>query len=166
MLTKSGNYAFIDSQNLHRGIKSLGWELNWERFRVYLSEKYGVDLAYIFIGYLPENKELYLHLQKAGYVLVYKPVIPNGEGGAKGNVDADLVLQAMLDYEKYKKAIIISSDGDFYSLVKHLYDTNKLEIVISPYKKTCSVLLRKSAKEKIIFIDNLEKLLGKTKSTA
>jgi hypothetical protein len=64
MLLKSGNYAFVDSQNLHRGIKSLGWELDWQRFRVYLREKYGVDTAYIFIGYLPENKDLYLKLQK------------------------------------------------------------------------------------------------------
>ncbi|OGI97365.1 hypothetical protein A3I25_02360 [Candidatus Nomurabacteria bacterium RIFCSPLOWO2_02_FULL_42_17] len=166
MRIKSGNYAFIDAQNLHRGIKSLGWKLDWERFRVYLNEKYGVDVAYIFIGYLPENKELYVYLQKAGYVLVYKPVIPNGEGGAKGNVDADLVLQVMLDFNRYKKAVIISSDGDFYSLIKHLYDKDKLELVISPYKKTCSVLLRKSAREKIVFINNLEKLLGKKKSTA
>lgn len=166
MLLKSGNYAFIDSQNLHRGIKSLGWELNWQRFRVYLKEKYGVEIAYIFIGYLPENKDLYLKLQKFGYILVYKPVIPNGEGGAKGNVDADLVLQAMLDFNNYNKAVIVSSDGDFYSLVKHLYSENKLEIVISPYKDTCSVLLKKSAKEKIVFINNLQKLLGKTKSTA
>lgn len=166
MLLKSGNYAFIDSQNLHRGIKSLGWELDWQRFRVYLKEKYGVDIAYIFIGYLPENKELYLKLQKFGYILVYKPVIPNGDGGAKGNVDADLVLQAMLDFNNYNKAVIVSSDGDFYSLVKHLYEESKLEIVISPYKDTCSVLLKKSAKEKIVFINNLQKLLGKKKSTA
>lgn len=166
MRIKFDNYAFIDAQNLHRGIKSLGWELDRGRFRVYLREKYGVDIAYVFIGYLPENKELYLFLQKAGYVLVYKPVIPNGNSGAKGNVDADLVLQVMLDYDKFKKAVIISSDGDFYSLVKHLHETLKLEIVISPYKNTCSVLLRKSAKEKIVFINNLQKLLGKKKSTA
>ena len=166
MLLKSGNYAFIDSQNLHRRIKSLGWGLDWQRFRVYLKEKYGVDIAYIFIGYLPENKDLYLRLQKFGYILVYKPVIPNGDGGAKGNVDADLVLQAMLDFNNYNKAVIVSSDGDFYSLVKHLYSENKLEIVISPYKDTCSVLLKKSAKEKIVFINNLQKLLGKKKSTA
>jgi uncharacterized LabA/DUF88 family protein len=163
---KSNNYAFIDSQNLHRGIKSLGWELDWQRFRVYLREKYGVEVAYIFIGYLPENKDLYLKLQKFGYILVYKPVIPNGNGGAKGNVDADLVLQAMLDFNNYNKAVIVSSDGDFYSLVKHLYTENKLEIVISPYKDTCSVLLKKSAKERIVFINNLQKRLGKKKNTA
>jgi len=166
MKIKSNNYAFIDSQNLHLGIKNLGWELDWKKFRVYLTEKYGVDIAYVFIGFIPENKELYLYLQKAGYVLVYKPVIFNSKGEVKGNVDADLVLQVMLDYSKYNKAVIVSSDGDFYSLVRHLYDTNKLEFVMSPYKDTCSILLKKSAKEKIIFIDNLKQLLGKTKSTA
>ena len=37
MRVKFENYAFIDAQNLHRGIKSLGWDLDWERFRVYLN---------------------------------------------------------------------------------------------------------------------------------
>ena len=90
MKIKSNNYAFIDSQNLHLGIKKLGWELDWRKFRIYLDEKYGVDIAYIFIGFIPENKELYLYLQKAGYVLVYKPVILNGEGVTKGNVEKAL----------------------------------------------------------------------------
>jgi len=72
----------------------------------------------------------------------------------------------MLDFNNYSKAIIVSSDGDFYFFVKHLYTENKLEIVISPHKDTCSVLLKKSAKEKIIFINNLQKRLGKKKSTA
>jgi hypothetical protein len=39
---KANNYAFIDSQNLHRGIKTLGWQLDYRKFRVYLREKYGV----------------------------------------------------------------------------------------------------------------------------
>lgn len=65
----------------------------------------------------------------------------------------------MLDYEKYNQAIIVTSDGDFYSLVKHLYKNNKLKYVISPYVKTCSVLLKKSAKEKIIFMGTLRKRL-------
>ncbi len=65
----------------------------------------------------------------------------------------------MLDYNKYDKAIIVTSDGDFYSLVKYLYKNNKLERVISPYVKTCSVLLKKTAKEKIVFMENLRKKL-------
>jgi uncharacterized LabA/DUF88 family protein len=163
---EENNYAFIDSQNVYQGIKSLGWNLDWGRFRKYLKEKYAVTTAYLFIGFMPEHNDIYDDLQKAGFVLKFKPVLPNSDGGVKGNVDADLVLQAMLDYGKYDKAVIISSDGDFYSLVRHLHQNGKLKLVMSPYVKTCSTLLKKSAKEKIIYMDNLKKKLGKRKSTA
>ena len=155
MLKKENNFAFIDSQNLNLGIQSMGWKLDWKKFRTYLLEKYGVRTAYQFIGYVPENQNLYASLQKAGYVLVFKPVLPDENGEVKGNVDADLVLQAMIDYPKYDQAVIVTSDGDFYSLVKYLYEQGKLEKVLSPYVKTCSVLLKKSAREKIVFMDNL-----------
>ncbi len=95
---------------------------------------------------------------EGGYGWIF-PTLPDNKGEVKGNVDADLVLQAMIDYEKCSKALIVSSDGDFYSLVKYLYKNDKLKFVISPYIKTCSVLLKKTAKEKIIFMDNLRKKL-------
>ena len=53
------NYAFIDSQNLNLGIQKLGWKLDYQRFRVYLTEKYGVKKAYIFIGFVALNQSLY-----------------------------------------------------------------------------------------------------------
>jgi len=160
------NYAFIDSQNLHRGIKALGWEVDWTRLRIYLEEKYHVTTAYLFIGYIAEHNDLYDHLQKAGFILEFKPVLPKGKGEVKGNVDADMVLKAILEYEDYDKAVIVSSDGDFYSLVRHLYDHQKLEVVLSPYHKTCSSLLKKTAKERLVYMDNLQKKIGKKKSTA
>ena len=153
------NYAFIDSQNLHLGIQSLGWKLDYRKFRVYLKEKYQVVVAYLFIGYVPANQDLYSALQSAGYVLIFKPTLPDKNGEIKGNIDADLVLQAMIDYKKYDKAIIVTSDGDFYSLVKYLYKNKKLKCVMSPYVKTCSVLLKKTARERIVFMDNLKKKL-------
>ncbi len=159
MKTKENNYAFIDGQNLNLGIQSLGWKLNYLRFRKYLAEKYSVATAYYFIGYVPGNQPLYSELQKVGYVLIFKPTIPDGDGNVKGNIDADLVLQAMIDFQNYDQAIIISSDGDFYSLIKHLYQNNKLRFVMSPYIETCSNLLKKEAKERIVFMDNLRKKL-------
>ncbi len=164
------NFAFIDSQNLNLGIQSLGWKLDFKKFRIYLKEKYQVTTAYLFIGYLPQNQPLYSSLQKAGYVLMFKPVLPSKDGKHKGNVDADLVLQAMIDFnnKSYDKAVIVTSDGDFYCLVNYLYEHNKLQCVLSPYVETCSTLLKKSAKEKIIFMDNLKTKLAfyKEKSTA
>ena len=159
MKNRENNFAFIDGQNLNLGIQNMGWRLDFGRFRKYLFEKYSVTTAYYFIGYIPGNQSLYSKLQKAGYVLIFKPTIPDGEGHIKGNVDADLVLQAMIDFSHYDKAVIVSSDGDFYSLIKHLYENNKLKLVISPYVKTCSTLLKKEAKEKIIFMNNLQRKL-------
>jgi len=156
------NYAFIDSQNVNLGVQDLGWKLDFRKLRIYLKEKYSVKTAYLFIGYLPENKNLYSSLQKYGYLLVFKPVIKKSKGEPKGNVDADLVLQSMIDYNEYSKAVIVTSDGDFYSLVDYLYKNNKLEIVLSPNKDNCSVLLQKVAREKIWFMDNLRKRLEYT----
>src|SRR3989344_5086926 len=84
--------------------------------------------------------------------------------------NVNLGIQSMgwnIDLRNYNKALIITSDGDFYSLVKYLYEQDKLLKVLSPYIKTCSALLKKTAKEKIVFMDNLRKKLEyKRKSTA
>jgi uncharacterized LabA/DUF88 family protein len=159
MKKKEQNYAFIDSQNLNLGVQSLGWKLSYARFRVYLSEKYAVTKAYLFIGYMPENQTLYQFLQETGYVLVFKPVLKPRDGLVKGNVDADLVLRAMLDCPNYHKAVIVTSDGDFYSLVEYLHKNKKLEKVISPNKEKCSILLKRSARDKIDFLNNLRNRL-------
>lgn len=153
------NFAFIDSQNLNLGIQLLGWKLNWARFLQYLKEKYSVTKAYVFVGYMPENQALYTALQEAGFVLIFKPTLQSKEGVVKGNVDAELVLQAMIDYPKYDQAVIVTSDGDFACLVDHLYQTHKLKIVLSPNYENCSVLLRRAAREKIYYMDNLRRKL-------
>lgn len=146
MKKKSNNYAYIDGANLHRGIAGFGWKLDYARFRIWLSEKYGVKNAYIFIGLIPKYKDLYKYLQECGFTLVFKEVIYDGDGKAKGNCDADLVLQATRDaYEnKFDTAVIVSSDGDYAGLVKFLQEKNKLKIILSPSApQKCSILLKR-----------------------
>ena len=48
MQKQAQNHAFIDSQNVNRAIRSLGWQLDWVRFRVYIKEKYSVTRAFLF----------------------------------------------------------------------------------------------------------------------
>jgi uncharacterized LabA/DUF88 family protein len=120
----------------------------------------------LFIGFVALNQNLYDRLQEAGFVLRFKPTIPGEDGRIKGNVDADLVLRTVLEKGEYDKAIIVSSDGDFYSLLQYLYETDKLCFVLSPDKKNCAILLRQTAKEKIVYMDNLRQKLEYKKSTA
>lgn len=159
MQKPQNNYAFIDSQNLYLAIKELGWKLDYKRFRVYLKEKYGVRKAYMFIGYLPQNQELYNFLQEVGFILVFKPILEIENRPVKGNCDAELVLHTITTYKQYEKALIITGDGDFYCLVKYLYDHNKLLKVLAPSRENCSNLLRKVAKKKLSIVSDLKKKL-------
>lgn len=146
--------AFIDSQNIHRGVLSLGWKLDWRRFRVFLTEKYRVDTAYVFVGFVPSELQLYETLSRAGFRIVYRPVLSAKPAERKGNVDVDLVMRVMAEHGNYDKAVIATSDGDFYSLVVYLYQSAKLEAVLSPSSEICSLLIKQSAKERLHFLND------------
>lgn len=155
------NYAFIDSQNLNLGIKNQGWELDFRRFRIYLKEKYGVAKAYLFFGYLPEYEPLYQNMRRFEYELVFKPVVRMKNNEVKGNIDAELVLQAMIDYNDYKQAVIVSGDGDFCCLVKYMHEQGKLLKLIIPNRQKYSMLLNKTGLSihNIVFMNQLRSLL-------
>ncbi len=148
------NYAFIDSQNLNLSIREQGWILDFAKFRVYLSDKYGIAKAFIFIGYVPQNQDLYTNLQKDGYILIFKPTMILPGGGVKGNVDAELVLHAMIEYNNYGKALIITGDGDFYCLVDYLQKKGKLLKLMIPNMNKFSSLYRKIMPG-IVFMNDL-----------
>jgi uncharacterized LabA/DUF88 family protein len=147
MKSKENNCAYIDGANLYKGIAQLGWTLDYARFRRWLTEKYGVAHAYLFIGLIPRYKELYTYLQKAGFTLIFKEVVYDNAGKPKGNCDADLVLQAVCDaYENnYAKAVVVASDGDYACLVKFLEKKGRLKAILSPaVPAKCSILLKRT----------------------
>lgn len=139
------NYAFIDGNNLYHGALDQGITFDYGRLRLYLRNTLAVKRAFLFIGYVPANTELYNMLQSAGFTLVFKPTVPYVEDDkptVKGNVDAELVLHASaIEYNNYDKAVIISSDGDFACLANYLKKNDKLLKIITP-TKIYSKLLR------------------------
>lgn len=152
------NYAFIDGQNVNLAIRDMGWKINWRRFRVYLKEKYQVEKAFYFIGYLDGNSNLYRSLQEADYILIFKPTLKSKDGKVKGNCDAELVLHAMIEYPNYHKAVLVSGDGDFSCLVEYLVEQTKLEKMLIPNKFKYSSLLRKFMPY-LAFMNNLKNKL-------
>lgn len=139
-------FAFIDSQNLNVSTQKFGWKMDWQKFRQFLGDKYGVTKAYMFIGYIPENESLYEQMHEAGYAVVLKPTFdmtrprpeestedkPEEKKPVKGNIDAELVLWAMKEMSNYDKAIIVSGDGDFYCLVEYLESKDRLLHLLTP----------------------------------
>lgn len=155
------NYAFIDGQNLYLGVKSIGWDFDYRRFRVYIKEKYAIHKAFLFIGYVSKEEQLYAYLRGCGFELIFKEVAKDGSGKPKGNVDVDLTLHTLLKKEEYEKAVIVTSDGDFAPLVEHLLSVGKLRAVLSPEFRLCSWLLRKYAKNNIDYLNNAREKLKK-----
>ncbi len=178
---KPNVYAFIDSQNLNLGVQKMGWKMDWRRFRKYLQDKYNVTHAYMFIGYMVENESLYEHMHELGYLIALKPTLDISQQGAedaqnqppqiakpgeeehakpvvKGNIDADLVLYAMKEFPNYDKAIIVSGDGDFLSLIEYLDEQGKLLHVMTPNWQYSSLL--KQYDDRIVRIDQLRRELA------
>ncbi|MCX6751200.1 MAG: NYN domain-containing protein [Candidatus Nomurabacteria bacterium] len=157
---QKNNYAFIDSQNLNLSIRSLGWNLNFRHFRVYLKDKYNVSKAFLFIGYVEGNNDLYKSLQEAGFICIFKPTLKYKDGTTKGNCDAELVLQTMVEYLNYEKAVIVTGDGDFYCLVKYLIEQKKLQAIIVPNRLKFSALLKfKICRSYLRFLNDLQRKL-------
>lgn len=143
-------YAFIDNQNLNATVQNLGWKIDWRKFRRFLSERFHVSQAYMFIGYVPEFEDMYEKLHDAGFNIVLKQTYDmtkprteeeqksdeekdaDRERHIKGNVDTELVLWAMKELPNYNKAVLVSGDGDFFSLVEYLEEKGKLAKILTP----------------------------------
>ncbi len=147
-------YVFIDSQNLNLSVKSVGWKLDFNKFRTYLEDKFNVDKAFLFLGYIEGNEKMYKSLQKAGYILIFKPTLKYRDGTIKGNCDAELVLHCMIEKDNFDKAIIVAGDGDYHCLIEYLIDEEKLFKVGIPNNKNYSALLRKFS-QYFFYVDKL-----------
>lgn len=162
---QENNFAFIDAQNLHLSIHSLGWKLDLARFRVYLKEKYHVTQAFMFIGYMEGNSDLYTVLQRMGYICIFKPTLRYKDGKTKGNCDAELVLQAMIELPSYSKAVLVTGDGDFHCLVKYLIEQEKLEKLLVPNKDKYFALLKRFDSQFLAFVSDLRHKMEYKKRT-
>lgn len=174
---QENNYAFIDSQNLNLGTQRIGWKMDWRKFRQFLKDKYGVSRAYMFIGYMTENEALYEYMHELGFLVVLKPTVdvskfedkdkdkpgkPKDDDKdrpqIKGNVDAELVLYAMKEMPNYDQAVIVSGDGDFFSLAEYLEEQGKLAHILTPNWQYSSLL--KVFESKIDRLDQFRRQLA------
>jgi len=154
--------AYIDGANLHKGVASSSWKLDYRKFRSWIRQKFGVTDAHLFIGLMPKHADLYTWLQSAGYTLTFKEVVYDGTGKAKGNCDADLVLKATRDFfENVPQAVVlVSSDGDYASLVRFWLEKKVSCTIVSPAPRDkCSILLKRT-EAPIVYLEEMKHKLG------
>jgi uncharacterized LabA/DUF88 family protein len=121
--------------------------LDYRRFRSWIRQKYGTTDAKLFIGLMQKHADLYTKRQAQGYQCVFKEVVYDHNGRAKGNCDADLVVHAMRDYFEsgIRSVILVASDGDYTPLVRFWMEKSVRCTVLSPSAiNRCSVLLKRT----------------------
>jgi hypothetical protein len=176
-MKKEITYAFIVGQNFNKSMKDdivspsgrvlyQGSMIDYKKFRMYLSDKYGVNRAVIFVGYLKQNDGLYKYFQHCGFEVVFKKTTVmklREKEKIKGNVDIDIAVYAAARWLKqYDKAIFISGDGDFLELYDFIEENNKLHKIMVPNSYKYSRLLRKY-QDKLIFVNQHMGMLVKDK---
>ena len=139
------NIAYIDWQNVHLGIKNLGWIVDRNKFLIYLKKKYEIHNAKMFLWYISKYENFYDKLKWLWYELVFRKV---SDGKiVKWNIDSHLVMQSIIDYyeNQLNKFFLVSWDWDFDVLVEFFKNKNKLWKLLLPNAKKCSKLLKKCA---------------------
>lgn len=154
------NLAFIDGQNLHLGTTQNGWKVDFEKFRIYLKDKYKVGEAYYFLGYTSETQnDLYKNLQQAGFVIVFKYHSLNLITEKKGNVDTDIIFEVMkniIENKDFNKIILVSGDGDYRKLVDYLASKDLLIKILFPDRKSASSLYKHLTVKFFDYLDNIK----------
>jgi uncharacterized LabA/DUF88 family protein len=148
--------------NMYKGMQRVGWKLDTQKFIDYLRKTHNVGKAFYFIGDSqdPDHIELHQSLNRQGYDLIKKPIMPGKTNSKiKGNCDGEMILHAMIQYNNYNKAIMVTSDGDFCCLAVYLRNNAKLGHIIVPRKTQASALLRIQVNKFLLSLNSLKSAL-------
>ena len=157
-MKRKSNLAFIDGQNLYLGTMQNGWAIDYKKFRTYLKDKYGVEEAYYFLGFISEEqRELYNSLQKAGFIVCFREHSEAMKAAKKGNVDTDIVFEAMkslIENDEFGKILLVSGDGDYKKLVDYLIKKKRFERILFPNKQFASSLYGRFEPKLFDYLEN------------
>lgn len=137
-MRKLKTIAFVDAANIIYGAKAEGWFIDLRKLYGYLKEKYGISKALFYYGKdsrSTKEEKFIKRLQDFGYTLKVKEIKRYGEK-TKANCDVDLTMDVLLTMKEYRRAIVLSGDGDFAPLLTYILSKGKKVIVIASPKRT------------------------------
>lgn len=137
------NIAYIDAQNLYLWTRSEWRQIDYDRFRIYLRDKFKVQEAYYFIWYDNEKEQaLYEKLKQAWFVVVFREHNKQMTWKKKWNVDVDICFEMMKklsDWSIYDSIVLVTGDWDYIKPVKYLIEKKKFKKILFPNKKYSSL---------------------------
>ncbi|MEM7695113.1 MAG: NYN domain-containing protein [Pseudomonadota bacterium] len=163
---------FIDGANLYSAARSLGFDIDYKRLLAEFGKKGYLLRAYYYTA-LAEDQEfstlrpLIDWLDYNGYSVVTKPLKEffdqTGRRKVKGNMDIELVIDAMELSDQVDHVVLFSGDGDFRRLAEAVQRKGKKFSVVSTLQTQPPMIaddLRRQA-DNFIELAELQKLIGR-----
>lgn len=156
--------AYIDVQNIHRKTVDFNWIIDWNKFLIYLKKNCKIDVVYYAVWYLSKYDKFYNYLSSLLYSLLFKKVTILPNWNIKWNVDVDIAIRSICDFfeEWLEKAIIVSNDGDYNTLIDVLRQKWVFDRLMVVDNTSTSKQLRRSAWPYIQDIQRIKHLIEKT----
>jgi uncharacterized LabA/DUF88 family protein len=105
-----------------------------------------IEFSSLLIARHLRSVRFYLKLSGFGYRLHLKPVKfysqADGEIKRKANCDVDMTFHLMKELDNFNRTIILSGDGDFLPVLKHIRGLGKEIIILSRSKRTAKEIKR------------------------
>lgn len=126
---------FIDGANVMYQQRHLGWKIDWLKILHFVNEKHRVVSARFYTALKEppsEDQKSFLRmLATTGYSLKTKQLKrikdpETGESIYKGNLDIELVIDALTTIDQYDVFILFSGDSDFVPLITALRQQRKV----------------------------------------
>lgn len=163
---------FIDGANLYSAARSLGFDIDYKRLLAVFAQK-GYLLRAHYYTAMAEDQEfstlrpLIDWLDYNGYTVVTKPLKEfydqSGRRKVKGNIDIELVIDAMEIAESVDHIVLFSGDGDFRRLAEALQRKGKKVSVVSTLQTQPPMIaddLRRQA-DHFIELNELQSAIGR-----
>ena len=164
---------FIDGPNLYAATKALGFDIDYKLLRSEFMRR-GKMLRAFYYTALIENEEyspirpLVDWLEYNGFTLVTKPAKEftdaTGRRKIKGNMDIELVVDALGMADHVEHIVLFSGDGDFEPLVGALQRKGVRVSVVSTIRSSPPMIaddLRRQA-DNFIELEELKDVIGRT----
>ena len=101
----------------------------------------------------------YQKLAAFGYQLILKPVKTytdeNDNQKRKANCDVEMAFYLMRDQDDFDRVVVLSGDGDFLPVLKHLREIGKEVLILARGPRTAREIRRFAGDKFMDFTDNL-----------
>ena len=132
-----------------------------ERYLVDYTEKNKKDLTSAMLVLLDRHLKqvrFYQKLEKFGFQLILKPVKmyedEEGNQKRKANCDVEMAFYMMRDKGAFERVVILSGDGDFLPVLKHLREIAKKEVLVLSRGPRTAKEIKRFAGDKFMDLTN------------